>query len=259
MELFFGILIFVFGIVIGSFLNVCIYRIPINKSIVVQGSACTACGARLNALDMVPLFSYLFLRGKCRHCGVKISALYPAVEALTGILYVLMYLKFGISYALLVNLALVSLLIVISFIDFKHMIIPDGLIIALLVVGAAQLAATIFTGMFGSWTSYVIGFFAGGLPFLLIALFCMYVLKKEAFGGGDIKLMGAAGLIIGWKLTIAAYLIGIITGAVVSIILLAAKRKTRKDEIPFGPSLCFGILASVLVGNELINWYMGLL
>lgn len=259
MELFIGIFIFVFGIIIGSFLNVCIYRIPMDKSVVTHPSCCTVCGARLTALDMIPVFSYLFLRGKCRHCGAKISAIYPVVEALTGVLYVLLYIKFGMSWLLPVNLALVSLLIVISFIDYKHMIIPDGLIIALLITGVIQLAATFLADGFDSWSVYIIGFFAGGVPLLLIALLCMYVLKKEAFGGGDIKLMASAGLIIGWKLMITAYLIGIITGALFSVLLIVAGRKTRKDEIPFGPSLCFGILCSVFFGNWLIDWYLGLL
>ena len=244
---------------IGSFLNVCIYRIPVGKSIVTGSSSCPGCGHRLTPIDLVPLFSWLFLGGKCRHCKARVSPQYPIIEALTGVLFVLLYLKLGISWCLLIYAALTSLLIVISMIDYKHMMIPNGLIIAGLVVGAAKLIATIFTGHFGNWATYVIGFFAGGLPLLLIAMFCAFVLKKEAIGGGDIKLMAMAGLIVGWRLIAVAYLIGIIAGALISVILLATKIKQRGDEIPFGPFLSLGILVSIFFGAQLISWYMGLL
>ncbi len=254
-----GAFIFIFGLLIGSFLNVCILRLPEGRSIVVGKSSCPGCGAGLTVIDLVPVFSYLFLRGKCRHCGQRISPLYPTVELLTGVMFLLLYIKFGLTYVLLVYAALIALLIAIAFIDWRKMIIPDGLVISMLVVGVIQLAVTIFTGVFGVWLDYVIGFFAGGVPLLLIAIFCLYVLKKEAFGGGDIKLMAAAGLVIGWKLVITSYLIGIVTGAVFSVILLSTGRKKRGDEIPFGPFLSLGIVVSVFFGNEIINWYLGLL
>lgn len=258
MEIAIGILACILGVVIGSFLNVCIYRLPKEESIASSPSACQSCGHRLTAIDMVPVLSYIILGGKCRHCKAKISVQYPIVEALTGILFLLLYLKFGLTYHTLVYAALAALLIVISFIDFAHMIIPNGLVIAGLVVGAVQLITTVFTGYFGPWLVYIIGFFAGGLPLLLIGLFCALVLKKEAIGGGDIKLMAFAGLILGWRLTIPAYLIGIVLGAIISVVLMAAGIKKRGDEIPFGPFLCIGIMASVFFGNELIVWYMGL-
>ena len=259
MNIIISILIFILGIIIGSFLNVCIYRIPAEKSIVTGPSACQSCGARLTVIDLIPVFSWLFLGGKCRRCKARVSLQYPAIELLTGVLFVLLYLKLGVSWCLLIYAALVALLIVISMIDLKHMMIPDGLIIAGLIIGIAKLAATVFTGYFGSWLNYVIGFFAGGLPLLLIALICAYVLKKEAIGGGDIKLMAMAGLITGWKLIAVAYLTGIIAGALISIILMATKIKKRGDEIPFGPFLSLGIIISIFFGTDLINWYMGLL
>lgn len=259
MEIIIGIFVFALGLIIGSFLNVCILRIPEERSIAKGSSSCMDCGSRLTARDLVPLFSYIFLRGKCRHCGKKISPIYPAVESLTGVLFLLLYLCFGLSYQLLVYMALISILIVISFIDYRRMIIPNGLVIALLIIGVVQLAATIITGVFGDWLDYVIGFFAGGVPLLLIMLFCTYLLKKDAFGGGDLKLMAAAGLIIGWRLIITSYTIGIILGAIAGVILLATGKKKRGDQIPFGPFLSIGIAASVFIGNALINWYVGLL
>jgi leader peptidase (prepilin peptidase)/N-methyltransferase len=259
MELFFGVFIFLFGMIIGSFLNVCILRLPEHRSIVTGPSSCPGCETQLTARDLVPVFSYMFLRGKCRHCGRKISAQYPLVELMTGVLFLLLYVKFGLAWPLLIYAALLSIFIVVSFIDWRHMEIPNGLIIALLAVGAAQLIATVFTGVFGSWANYVTGMLAGGLPLLLIALLCRLILKKEAFGGGDVKLMAAAGLIIGWKLVITSYVIGIITGAVFGVILLSTRRKKREDAMPFGPFLALGIAASVFFGNELINWYLGLI
>jgi leader peptidase (prepilin peptidase)/N-methyltransferase len=259
MELFFGICVFLFGMIIGSFLNVCILRLPESRSIITGPSSCPACGTQLTARDLVPVFSYIFLRGKCRHCGKRISAQYPLVELMAGVLFLLLYVKFGLAWQLPVNAALVSILIVVALIDWRHMEIPNGLVIALLVLGAVQLAATIFTGVFGNWTSYVIGMFAGGLPLLLIALICQLMLKKEAFGGGDVKLMAAAGLVIGWKLVITSYAIGIISGAVFGVILLLTGSKKREDAMPFGPFLALGITASVFFGNDLINWYLGLI
>lgn len=260
MDILLMIFIFLLGIVIGSFLNVCIYRIPKEESIAAGGSSCQSCGSRLTAIDLVPILSYAALGGKCRHCKTKISMQYPIIEIITGIIYLLLYLKFGLSWLLPINLALTAVMIVITLIDFRHMIIPNGLVITGLVVGTAQLFASIFTaGVFESWPVYAIGFFAGGLPLFLIAAFCTYVLKKDAIGGGDIKLMAMAGLILGWKLLIPAYFIGILIGAVISIVLLATGRKKRGDEIPFGPSLCFGIVISVFFGSEIINWYIGML
>lgn len=259
MDVYLGILIFILGIITGSFLNVCILRLPEKKSIVFGPSSCPDCGARLTALDMVPVFSFLFLRGRCRHCGKKISPQYPAVELITGVLFLLLYLKLGLNWQLPVYAVLTAVLTVISIIDWRHMEIPHGPLIVLLTVGALQIAAELIFGVFDDWISYVIGFFAGGVPLLLIALFCLCVLKKDAFGGGDVKLMAAAGFVIGWKLIITSYVIGIITGAVFGVALLATGRKKRSDEMPFGPFLSLGIAVSLFFGNEIINWYLGLL
>ncbi len=259
MEIYIGVLVFFFGIITGSFLNVCILRLPEKRSIVFGPSSCPDCGVRLTAIDMVPVLSFIFLRGRCRHCGKKISAQYPAVELLTGALFLMLYIKLGLHWQLLVFAALIAVLIVISLIDWRHMEIPNGLIVALLIIGALQLAATLLFGVFQDWTVYAIGLFAGGLPLWLIALFCAYVLKKEAFGGGDVKLMAAAGLIVGWRLVITSYIIGIVAGALFGVIMLGSGRKKRTDEMPFGPFLSLGIMASVFFGDELINWYLGLL
>lgn len=259
MELLTGVMIFILGIVIGSFLNVCIFRLPLGKSVATSPSACPACQHRLGPLDLIPVLSYLLLRGKCRYCKAKISAQYPLVEAANGVLWTLLYMRFGLVWPLLVYMALVSLLVVISVIDLKHMEIPDGLVVAGLILGAAQLMASVFTMHFDVWHSYVIGLFAGGLPLLLISLFCLYVLKKDAMGGGDIKLMAFAGLVIGWKLVIVAYIIGIFSGALIGVFLMTSGKRKRSDAIPFGPFLSLGVVLSVFFGHDIINWYLGLL
>ncbi len=244
---FFGIA----GLIIGSFLNVCIYRIPLKKSIVYPHSACAECGHKLGLLDLFPVISYIFLRGRCRYCGKKISAVYPLVELLTAAMFILLYIKFGLSWPLIVFLAVVSLLVITSFIDIRHKEIPDGLVIALLVIGAIY---TVYD--FKNWLEHIIGFFAGGLPLLLIAFFSEYALKKEGMGGGDIKLMAALGLIIGWKLIMLSLTAGIIIGAIAGLILIAAMRADKKANIPFGPFLAIGFFISVMAGNEIINWYI---
>lgn len=252
-------LIFIFGTVIGSFLNVCIYRLPQRLSIVTGRSFCPSCGVRLSALDMVPVLSYAVLRGKCRRCKARISLIYPVVEVFTGVVYLLLYLRFGLVWRVLVYMALAALLIIISAIDIKTTEIPNGLIIAGLIVGTLQITATGITGIFGNWLVYAVGLIAGALPLLLIALIASLILKRNAMGGGDIKLMAFCGFIIGWRLVILAHLIGIISGAVISVGLMAVGRKKRGDEIPFGPFLSLGVMTSVFFGDALIDWYLGLI
>lgn len=259
MDIAAGAIVFIFGAMIGSFLNVCILRLPEGRSIVTGGSACPACAARLKPAELVPIVSYLALRGRCRHCGARISPQYITVETLTGALFTLLYVKLGPVWQLPVYMALFALLIAVSAIDLKTMEIPNGLVIAGFIVGGAQLAAAVFTDVFGSWLELAIGLLAGGVPLLLIALIAAAVLKRDAMGGGDIKLMAFCGLVIGWRLVIPAYLIGIAAGALGGVILMAAGKKKRGDEIPFGPFLALGVVVSVFFGTALIDWYVGLI
>lgn len=257
MDIVTGALIFILGTLVGSFLGVCITRLPLGKSVVLPPSSCPFCEKRIGAIDLVPVLSYLWLRGKCRNCKARISGLYPAVEALTGAVYLLLYLKFSLTPELPVYMVLSSLLIIAAFTDLRHMIIPNGVIIAGLVLGTIQLAATVITSLLEPWHIYVIGLFAGALPLLLISVLGWLLLKKEVIGGGDIKLMAFCGLVIGWKLVIPAYLIGITAGALFGIVLLTAGRKKSSDLIPLGAFLALGVLISVFFGYELIDWYLG--
>ncbi|OXT07664.1 prepilin peptidase [Thermoanaerobacterium thermosaccharolyticum] len=244
------LLIFLFGTIIGSFLNVVIYRLPRNESIVYPSSHCTKCKNELKPYDLVPIFSYIILKGRCRYCGNKISVKYPLVEIIAGLMYLVLFIYFGFSIELLFYLFLLSLLIVIAFIDIEHKIIPNKIILTGLIVGAIFRVLML---NYGVW-DYVIGFVLGGGVLLLISL-----LSGGGMGGGDIKLMAMIGLFIGWKLTLLTLFIAALLGAVGGIILIALKIKTRKDYIPFGPYISAACIISILYGYNLLNLYIKLI
>ncbi|HZK60914.1 MAG TPA: prepilin peptidase [Anaerovoracaceae bacterium] len=238
--------VFTLGLLIGSFLNVCIYRIPENISVAKGFSFCPTCKNRIQPYDLIPVISYLFLKGSCRHCKSHISAKYPLVELLTGVLFILVYFQFGLTPYAGLTAILVSVLVAITFIDLKHQIIPDGLS---LIIFASGIPAAFLSGL-SPW-EHVIGFFAVSVLLLIIAF-----LSNGGMGGGDIKLMAAAGLFLGWKLILLSLMIASIIGAIISIGLLVLKKADRKSMVPFGPFLSIGIIISVLYGNTLIMWYL---
>ena len=241
-------LIFIYGIVLGSFYNVVIYRLPVVKSIVKPPSACGACGHRLTPIELVPILSYIVQKGKCKNCQEKISVRYPLIELLTGLLFLLIYWKVGFSIELLKGLFLGSMFIIISFIDLDHQIIPDELNLILGVAGLIYLIAVQpFPFMQG-----IYGFLAGGGFLFLIAL-------VGPMGGGDIKFMAAMGLWLGLGYTLMALLISFTIGGLISGGLLIAKVVDRKTAIPFGPFLCLASLIVMLFGNELFVWYVSTL
>ena len=244
--LFTTVFVLMLGLLIGSFLNVCIYRIPEGISVAKGFSYCPNCKNRIQPYDLVPVISYLFLKGSCRYCKTRISIQYPLVELLTSLLFVLVFYQFGLTPLAGLVAVLVSVLIVITFIDLKHQIIPDELVIIIFVCGIIS----IFLSGRGIW-EHIIGFFAVSIILLLIAF-----LSKGGMGGGDIKLMAAAGLFLGWKLILLSLMIASIIGSVVSIILLALKKVNRKSMVPFGPFLSIGILISVLYGDYILWWYL---
>lgn len=245
MELYYWIVFTVFGVIIGSFLNVCIYRIPRKESIVFGSSHCTNCNENIPPYDLIPIFSYLFLGGKCRFCKQKISLRYPAVEMLNGGIYFLLYFKFGFSLDTLLYAAMSSVLIVAAMIDFDTTEVPDGLVISLLVVGVLSF----FSGSI-SPIQRIIGFFTASGFLLVLALAI-----KNSVGGGDIKLMAAAGLIMGWKLILLSLFSGYIFGGIICMILIILKRIGRKQVIPFVPFLSVGIFFSAIVGKDILSWY----
>lgn len=244
--LIFYVFVFLFGIVIGSFLNVCIYRYPKQESLM-KGSHCMRCGYRLRWYDLVPLFSYLILRGRCRKCHTKLSLQYPLVEGMNGALYVIVFLANGINSISIVYCLLTSALIVLSVIDFRTFIIPDKVNLVILVLG-------IFAILLDRehWKEHLIGFFSVSVLLLFIYL----VTVGRGIGGGDIKLMATAGLVVGWKANVLAFLIGCILGSVIHVI----RMKVSKVEhtLALGPYLAAGIWIAMLFGDPVIDWYMQL-
>lgn len=257
-------IIFIFGLAMGSFLNVCIYRIPAGKSIVTIPSSCMSCGKRLTVLDLVPVFSYAFLRGRCRYCGVSISPRYPLIELLTAIVYTALFMKYGFTIPFAAFVFLMTLLIIIFFIDIDHRIIPDELVIAGIVGGAALLVYSFFNPMpeiFGDdkWWTPVAGFFSGSGFLLIVALLGLFIYKTdEAMGMGDVKLMAPIGLFLGWRLCLEALFIAVVLAGFISVMLILIRKKKSKDTIPFGPFIVTGTFITIMWGWDIFNWYTGL-
>jgi len=243
-----ALIFLIYGLLIGSFLNVCVYRIPSGISIVKPPSSCGSCGHKLNFFkDMLPVVNYIVNKGRCRYCGSPYSAQYPLIELLNGVLYALLYLKHGLTINTVLYCLTVSLLIVIALIDLRHKIIPDGLIAAGATIGI------IFIVTDNMLLNRLSGALIGLLLFLSIALI------TNAMGGGDIKLMAVLGLMFGVGGILFISLFSFVTGAIISLILLTLKIKGRKDEIPFGPFISLSALIYIFYGIEIINWYIGLM
>lgn len=247
------IFLFVLGLLIGSFLNVCIYRLPKDESIVSPPSHCGNCGHQLMPMDLVPILSWLLLRGRCRYCGAKISARYALVELLTGILFGFLGLHFGITVELGFMLLFTAVFIVIFFIDLDHSIIPDELVIAGFLLAAGYLAWGALSGSFpvSPW-DHLAGFLVGGGLYLFLA-----VVTKGGMGGGDIKLMAMLGFWLGTSGVLWVVLLSSNIGAVVSLILMALKIKGRKDYIPFGPFIVIAAMLVMLYHEDMMNWLFG--
>ena len=238
-------IIFIYGIVIGSFLNVCIYRIPKGENIAKVRSHCMNCGYQLKWYDLIPIFSYLCLGGKCRKCKTNISIQYPMVELANGILYLLVFMVNGFCASSFLYCFLVSALIVISVIDFRTYEIPFGINVFIFILGIIQVIID-----YENWLDYLIGFFAVSI-FMQIVI---WLTKGTGFGGGDMKLMAAAGLLLGWKRIVLAFLLGCIVGSICHVIRM---KVTKEDHVlAFGPYLSIGILLAALWGNKMIYWYL---
>lgn len=239
------IIIFLYGIVIGSFLNVCIFRIPKQENIVKIRSHCMNCGYQLKWYDLVPVFSYLCLGGKCRSCKQKISVQYPLIELLNGVLYCTVFAVYGISVEALLYALLASALITLSVIDFRTYEIPVGINIFILTLGLIRIVTD-----YADWLDYAVGFFLVS-GFLYIVYL---VTKGRGIGGGDIKLMAVSGLLLGWKQILLAFVLGCIIGSVIHIVRM--KMSGQGHMLAFGPYLSVGIMISALAGNQMIAWYL---
>lgn len=268
----FGI-VFLFGLVIGSFLNVCIVRMPQEVSVVRPASRCPRCGTPLRWYDNVPIVSFLLLRGKCRTCRLPISWRYPLVELLNGLLAVLSIAVFGLNAEGLIVAFLCSCLLVITFIDLDHQIIPDVITIPGMVIGLAlaplymtALDVPVPLGLAPDAPPYVaalvnsaIGLLLGGGPLWLIGFAWEKLRKVEAMGGGDVKLMAMMGSFFGWKNALLTIMLGAFAGSIVGITLMALKRHQAEQKIPFGPFLAAGALLALFLGDDILSWYFGIL
>ncbi len=243
-----SLVVLTFGLTIGSFLNVCILRIPSGRSIVRPPSHCPRCKKRLKWRDNIPLLSFLLLRGRCRYCRKVISWQYPLVEAVTGVLFLWAYLKFSnspLSLVILEIMVLVSILV--SAIDLRTYTIPNKIVFPFLVSALCFAPFNPFLG--GRWPdrveSALLGFLTGGGVLLLMAWLGEKFLKQEAMGGGDIKLLASFGIFVGWERVIDALFAGSITAGFLGLLLMLTGRLKPKSPIPFGPFLCAGVLSTI--------------
>lgn len=241
--------ILLLGLSIGSFLNVCIYRIPQGQSILYPPSHCTQCQRQLQIIDLIPVLSYVLLQGRCRYCGASYSSRYALVELLTGCLFIWCYTIFGIGFPLIKALILTSFLLVITYIDYDHQLILDKVLLFMAGAGALIECLTPSVGLL----SMLVGSLTGGGLLLLIA-----IASKGGMGGGDIKLATVLGIYLGAKLTLLALFLSFVIGGVVAVFILLFKHKGRRDCIPFGPFIAAGAFLSLLYGQELIRWYWSL-
>jgi len=244
-----GIVVFVLGAVVGSFLNVCIWRIPQGLSIVFPASSCPQCGHSIRFYDNIPLVSYLLLRGRCRSCGERISLRYPLVEGLTALMALLLFWKFGLTLKFAAVFLFVSALILVAFIDIDHQIIPD--VISLPGIPICFLLSVFLMEL--PFMEALLGLVLGGGSLYLIAVLYELATKREGMGGGDIKLLAMMGAFLGWKSLLFILLVSSLVGAVVGIAVMWAKGGDMKYAVPFGPFLSLAATAYLFVGDYAVN------
>lgn len=238
----------VFGLAIGSFLNVVIARLPEGRSLWWPLSSCLACSTPIAWPDNIPLLSFAALRGRCRACRAPIAWQYPVVEATTALLFAAAYAVFGLSRELAVALVLLAALVALTGIDLRHQILPDVITLPGIVAGfLATLAADRV-----SWTDSLLGIVLGGGLFLLIIL-----LSGGGMGGGDMKLGAMLGAFLGWKVALVSVFVAVILGGLLAVVVLASGLRGRKDPIPFGPFLAAGGVVGLFWGERLVTWYVG--
>jgi leader peptidase (prepilin peptidase)/N-methyltransferase len=245
------VILIIFGAIVGSFLNVCIVRLPKEKSVITPGSHCPHCNHPIKFYDNIPLISYLLLRGKCRYCKRSISAQYPLVEGITAAGSFLLFLRYGLSGSYLFYFSFVSALIVMTVIDLYHQIIPD--VISIPGIGVGLLGALIVPYI--TFFNSLMGILLGGGSLFVVATLYQWLFKREGMGGGDVKLLAMIGAFLGWEAVILTVLLSSMVGSITGIIIMVLKGKDFKYAIPFGPFLSLGAVISLFYKNEIISWY----
>jgi leader peptidase (prepilin peptidase) / N-methyltransferase len=253
-QILFLVFSFILGAVVGSFLNVCICRLPRDESVVSPPSHCPHCNYRIRWYDNIPLVSYVLLGGKCRGCQTKISLQYPLVELLNGLLSLALFLRFGPTLDFGVYFLFCSALVVITFIDIEHQIIPDEISLSGIVIG---FICSFFLKE-QSWLNSLLGILLGGGSLLFVAYVYQWMTGKEGMGGGDIKLLAMMGAFLGWKSIPFIVFASSLIGSVVGVSIMLIQKKDTKLAIPFGPYLAFGALLYIFFGQRLIDWYLKL-
>ncbi|HTW08799.1 MAG TPA: prepilin peptidase [Acidimicrobiales bacterium] len=244
------------GLLMGSFANVLIYRLPAGRSIVTPGSACPACGTHIRPIDNIPLVSWLVLGGHCRRCRAPISPRYPAVEALVGLIFAAIGWRFGISWTGLGEAMLAAGLVALAFIDFDHMILPKRLVYATLV--AVLVAFALGTATTGEWHRLAVAAICAVVPWTVF--FAINFVSPKALGFGDVRLALLIGFGLGWLGAAYAFLgfiVASVLGAVVGVALMATGKATRRTKVPFGTFLACGAILAALAGSPVVNWYLG--
>ncbi|MGI9860042.1 prepilin peptidase [Moorella naiadis] len=239
------VLIIFLGLTIGSFLGLCIARIPRGESVVYPPSRCDACGRRLGPVELLPVLGYLIHRGRCRHCGAPVPRWYPELEVLTAAIYLSLWQHFGLSPLTIKYAFLASLLLVIAGIDLQTCTIPDPLVWLGLAAGLVFLPLGEVP-----WSAALLGAGLGGGLLLLIA-----VLSRGGMGGGDVKVALVMGLFLGWPETLLALFLAVLAGAVVGLMLMLLEHRGRRDPLPFTPFLALGTMSTIWWGTTIINWY----
>lgn len=242
----------ILGALIGSFLNVCICRLPADESIISPGSHCPGCQKPIRCYDNIPVVSYLLLGARCRNCGQPISVQYPLVEGITALLSWLLFRRFGPSLSYFVYFCFSAALIVVTVIDLYHQIIPD--VISIPGIGAGLLASWILPHT--SVVNGALGALLGGGTLFVVATLYQWLFKREGMGGGDVKLLAMIGAFLGWKSVILTIVLSSFIGSIIGVALMVWKGRDFKYAIPFGPFLSIGALISLCYGEDLIRWYL---
>lgn len=251
-------IVFIFGSIIGSFLNVCIYRMPREESIIYPGSHCPHCNRILEWYENIPILSYVFLTGRCSSCKKYISIRYPIVELLTAGLFILFYNYFGLSPKLFIYLLFICGLIVAAFVDIAHRIIPDEISLGGIIIGF--ILSIIFPQIqntnnhLGAGFQSLLGILIGGAIIYLTGILGDWLFKKESMGGGDVKLLAMIGAFLGWKIALVTFFLAPFFGAIVGIII---KIRTKESLIPYGPFLSLAALIAIFYHQQMINWIFG--
>lgn len=255
LQLLIAVYVAIFGLIVGSYLNVVVYRLPLGLSTVAPRSRCPGCGSLIRARDNVPVFSFLLLRGRCRTCGTAISWRYPLVEAATGALFLACLVRFGLTPQAVAATVFACLMLVLALIDFDHMILPDRITLPGVAVGIASQLVAPLAGLVPAVIGALLG--AG----ILIAVWGLWLLvrREEGMGLGDVKMLALVGAFLGWPGVLVTLFFGALGGSIVGLALMRWGSLDMRSKLPFGVFLSVGGLIALFFGNALVAWYAGIL